>query len=1054
MEKEARARMNLIEASVKNGTAVVVGMILVILFGALAYRNIPIQLNPTVDQPIITIETDYPGAAPAEIESEIIRSQEERLAAVENLRRIRAFCREGEGEVILEFDWGVNKDLAVMDVVQKLEQVGDLPEDAQKPQIYAASSDESAYIMRITVQSDRPINEVRELLEDRVGPRLERVKGVSRVNWHGGSRREIKVQMDLAALDSRKLSITEVMQAIARENQNQRGGKIEEGNTRMLVRTVGQFDSLAAIEQTIVKNGPNGPIRVADIAQVVDGYKDQERVGRTNGKPAVGVGISKKTGTNTLEVTRGLHEEVEKINQELAAQDIKLWITYDVADYIWDSVRHVQKDLIYGSILAIAVLLVFLRSASGTLAIALTLPLCTIGTFVLLAAFGRSVNVISLAGLAFATGMVVDDGIVVVENIFRHRAEYGTDRVRAAREATIEVWGPVLASTLTTLAVFIPVLFIQEEAGQLFRDIAYSISFAVALSLIASITVVPMVMSRLGRRVMPPASTTGVSNGGKWSWMDRMIGAPTIAFFTNIVRIGLVNRVARYAIIASIAVGFFASLYLVPPAEYLPESKSYFIFGGLVMPTGMSLEGADREMAKVEEFVLKLPKLFRAFFIATRERVQFGIFLKKEEAQSEDVDAAVLAVEAHAQKVLPSDVRVMVDRGSDFGWRSGGGKRVSVDLRGPDMDELQRLSGDLENRLSSVRGVKAVISSLNLANPELQVVPDRERLADLGLTTRDLALVVETLLEGTRMSHYREGGKEFDLVLEARGGQILDPDRLREIMIKTPSGRDVRLGEIATVERKLGPVTIERLEQERVITLNVSLDPAMPLETFINAAEKDVMEPFRKSMPGGYVARLSGTADDLKRTVSALSYSFILAVVITYLLLAALFESFLHPLIIMFSVPLAATGAFIGVWITGSDFNVITMLGFILLAGIVVKNAILVVEFALKDYRENPNSDAHSAILSALRVRLRPVFMTSATTVLGMVPLVVSKGAGTELYRGLGAAVVGGMTLSTIFTLILIPLLMASALEAQEWLSARFRFNKTATQHSADRTLP
>ncbi|MBI3736889.1 efflux RND transporter permease subunit, partial [Candidatus Sumerlaeota bacterium] len=875
--------MNLIDLSVKNATAVVVGMILVVLFGALAYDRIPVQLNPTIDQPIITIETDYPGAAPSEVESEITRRQEGRLAAVENVRRMRSISREGQAEVTLEFDWGTDKGFAGQDVSKKLDLVEYLNPEIKEPQIFATSSEEGNSIMRVTVQSDRPVNEVRELLEDRVGPRLERVSGVSRVQWYGGSRREIQVQLEIPALESRHITISEVIQALGKENQNQRGGKIEEGNSRLLVRTVGQFDSLEAIRKTVVKNNENGPVRIEDIAQVMDTYHDPERIGRTMGKPSVSMGISKKTGTNTLDVTRGLQEEVERINKEMEPQGIHLWITYNISDYIWESIHHVWGDLIYGSVLAVAVLILFLRSFSGTLAIGLTIPICTVGTFVLLAAFGRSVNVISLAGLAFATGMVVDDGIVVVENIFRHRAQFGSDPVKAAREAALEVWAPVLASTLTTLAVFIPVLFIQEEAGQLFRDIAYSISFAVGLSLIASITVVPMVMSRLARRKL--AGNGASPQSGSWTaWLDRTIGGVTAGFFEGIVRRGLNNRGLRLLIMGAIFAGFAASLWLVPPAEYLPQSKSSFIFGFVTMPSGMSLEGTDAAMKKIEERVLKLPNLFRTFFIAMREHSHFGIFMDRKKVGRDEIEKIAKDVESYARSVLPSDVRVSVERGSDFGWRSGGGKKASIDILGPDMDVLQGLSRDLEDRFGAMPGVINVVSSLNLANPELQVRPDRERLADLGLTARDLAQVVETMLEGTRASLYREGGKEYDLILKAREGQIVDPDQLRAVTIKSPRGRDVRLDEVAAIERRLGPVTIERLEQERVITLNVILDDKLPLETFITRAESEIMGPFRKTLPPLYRAELSGTVDDLRRTIKALSYSFILAVVITYLL--------------------------------------------------------------------------------------------------------------------------------------------------------------------------
>lgn len=1052
--------MKIVDFSVRNGTGVVVGMILVILFGILALGRIPVQLNPTIDRPIISVETQYPGAAPMEVESEVTQRQEQKLAAVENVRKMRSFSSEGRSEILLEFDWGVNKDLAGIDVLKKLSLVQDLPENLEAPQVTATNSEEQQSIVRVTVKANMPINEQREFLEDRIGPEIERVPGVGSVRWYGGSRREIQVRLDLGALESRQISINEVLQAIARENQTMRGGKIEEGNSRMLVRTVGQFTSMEDIRRIIIKNGPDGQIRMSDIAEVVDTFKDTERVGRNFGEPAIFMSVSKKSGANTLDVVEAVKTEIARVNKELEPINMELQLTYEASEYIWDSIREVRNNLIYGAILATAVLLVFLRSFSATFAIGLTIPVCTIGTFVLLAAAGRSVNVISLAGLAFASGMVVDDGIVVVENIIRHRHELRSDPVKAARLGTDEVWAPVLISTLTTMAVFVPILFIQEEAGQLFRDIAYSISFAVGLSSIASITVVPMIASRFMRdhgapraESGPAATVPSPAEGApahlpRPTWLDRLfmpldwVGGLVGIFFTKVVDWGVRKKLFRLAIVAAIIGIFFASLKLIPPAEYMPQSQSKFIFGSMVMPSGMSLEGTDRIAKRIEDWVLKLPDLQRVFFVIYRERPFFGIFPSKETASSARIQKIVDDLDVYGKAVLPSDVRVFASRGSDYGFRSSG-KGITMDLRGPDLDTIKDLSQRLDDRLTAMPEVRSVSSSLNVANPELQVRPDRDRLADLGLTSRDLAVVVETFLEGSRASLYREGGKEYDLVVRARRGQILHPDALRGATIKTPKGEVVRLDEVAKIEKHLGPVTIERLEQERVISLMVNIRDDVPLQTFIEKARREVVEPFQTTIPPAYRVEFSGSADDLTRTIKALTVSFILALIINYLLMAALFESFLHPLIIMFSVPLAMTGAFLGISLMGAEFNVITMLGLILLSGIVVKNGVLLVEFALREVREGV--EAHEAIIEALRLRMRPIFMTSATTVLGMLPLALGHGEGTELYNGLGIAVVGGMILSTIFTLILIPLLFITAMEIQGWILGRFGSDSVST---------
>jgi len=1033
--------MKIIDASVRNGTAVVVGMILVILFGFVALSRIPIQLNPTIDRPIISVETQYPGAAPNEVEIEITQRQEQRLAAVENLRRLRSFTREGSANVMLEFDWGVDKNVALIDIVQRLETVRNLPDEVEKPQIRALNTEEEQPVIRATIESQLPYNVVRNLLEDRVGPQLERVPGVGSVRWHGGSRREIQVKLDLAALESRQVTVSEVLSAIAWENQNTRGGKIEEGNSRLLVRTVGQYTDLESIRKTVVKSTDEGLIRVEDIAEVLDTFGEREAIGRTMGQPAVNLSISKKNDTNTLTVTEGVKREIDKINQELEPMGIRFWINYDASEYIWEAIFGVRRNLLIGATLAVVALFLFLRSFPATLAISLTIPLCLVGTFVLLAAFGRSINVISLAGLAFAAGMVVDNAVVVMENIFRHRVELGSGPARAARDAASEVWPPILASTLTTLAVFIPILFVREEAGQLFRDIAYSISFAVGLSMLAAVTVVPMVGSRLLRWVPggygKPGASPGADPPARRRTYDpaRLLGAGVRGLVIRTVGLGLRNRPFRFAVIGALALAFVLSLGLIPPAEYLPQSQSAQVFGQMLTPSGTSLDGADRQVRKIESYVLNnVEHIYRAFFVVRRDRTFFGIFLEKEHAKPAIADRLIAEMQDYAARVLPSDVNFSVYRASDFRW-SGEGKGLSIDLTGPELPLMAEMSQELENQLRLMPEVRNVRSSYNPANPELHVVPDRERLADLGMTSRDLALVVETLLEGTRVSLYRDAGKEYDLVVKAKEGQILDPDDVRGVALNTPAGRTVRLDEVATVYKGLGPVTIERLEQERVITLYVTIEDKVPLQTFIEHVQAQVVDPMRRTLPAAYRINLSGTADDLARTMDALASSFLFALVIIYLLMSALFESFLYPLIIMLCVPLSTIGAILGVWVFRAQFNVITMLGFVMLAGIVVNNGILLIDFSLRGVRSG--LAIHEAIAEAVRVRVRPIFMTSTTTIIGMLPLAFGRGGGTELYSGLGVAVVGGMALSTLFTLVLVPFVLATALEVTGWVVAR-----------------
>ena len=1010
---------------------------MVVMFGLAALRQIPVQLNPTIDRPVISVYTDYPGAAAMEVESEVTLRQEQKLATVQNLRRIHSESEEGQAEIHLEFEWGIDKDAAVIDINTKLGSVRDLPDETEKPVIYASDSEEYTSVVRMTILSDLPVNHIRELMEETIGPRLERIEGVGRVRWYGGSRRQIQVLVDLTALDSRQITISEVRQALRSENENRRGGDIEDGASRVLVRTVGQFTDLDQIRRTVVKNGPDGVVRIEDIAEVVDGFEEPESVGGTMGKPAVSVSIAKVTGSNTIGVTNRVKEEAERINQEFAESGLELWINYDASIYIWDAILRVTRNLVIGALSATVVLFLFLRSLSSTLTIAVTIPLCLIGTFVLLAVFGRSLNVISLAGLAFAAGMVVDNAVVVMENIFRHSKTSKEAPGKSAVLASQEVWAPIVAASLTTLVVFIPVLFIKEQAGQLFKDIAYSISFAVVLSMLTSITVIPMLASRLLRAHPRPKET-----GAKQTSFSRILdgfGSRVRAGFLGTVSFGIRSVSRRMVIFSVVTIAFFFGLQLIPSAEYLPQSKSANVFGRISNPTGMSLDGAQTQLRKVEDFVLnQVDHLYRMFSYARHSSSFFGFYLESEHATAENADLAMEKLELFAKSYLPSDFRFSVYRVSDFGWRFEG-KSIEMEVMGPDLEVLRLMSDDLEEKLRRLPDVKEVFSSFALANPELQVVPDRERLADLGLNSSDLAMAVETMVEGTRASYYREGGREHEILLKAREGQIVHADAIRDLLIAVPAGYPVRLSEVAEVRKQLGPVKVEHVNKERSISLRINIHDGVPLQSFIEKTREEVLKPFQQSMqetyrvPGtAYQAHLAGTADDLERTMNALAQSFLFAVAISYLLMAALFQSFTVPLIILFSLPLALTGGFVGIWLVGAEFNVITMLGFVLLSGIVVNNAILLVDFTLRAVRQG--EEFHDAALNAVKVRMRPIFMTSLTTMLGMMPLALGRGVGTELYSGLGIAVVGGMALSTVFTLVLIPLVLVS------WLEISHRF--------------
>jgi HAE1 family hydrophobic/amphiphilic exporter-1 len=727
----------------------------------------------------------------------------------------------------------------------------------------------------------------------------------------------------------------------------------------------------------------------------------------------------------------------------------------------------------------VLVLILFLRSINSTLIIATAIPISVVGTFLMMTFFGRNINVISLAGLAFAVGMVVDAAIVVLENIDRHR-DLGETRVEAAYKGTTEVWGAVLASTLTTMAVFVPVVYVQEEAGQLFKDIAIAISCAVALSLVVSITVIPTFSARvLGyfrerRKAKLTAKRTQLStvpsNPGSASDTTKTHESgnelppfkKSVRFldrFAHIFTEGVSNfnyRVtgsvpARVAVVVgltgfSLAMAFFLS----PPSEYLPEGNRNFVFSLLLPPPGYNLEELDQVgnviVKELEPYwkedgsaEYREPRIRNLFYVALG-RIMFAGASTQDPLKARDL----VPIFKKELKKIPGFYATSY-QSSLFGRGISSGRTIDVDITGPDLTRLVQFGGRVFGQAMQLLPGSQVrpIPSLDLGNPEIQITPDRVRAASLGLTAREIGQAVDTLLDGRKVSDYQHDGKEIDLTLMGISSFTKRTQDFDNLLLRTADGPLITLGSVADVRWVAGPTQINHIERQRAITIQVRPPRETPLETAMRTLENKVITPLKKSgeIGGLYNINLAGTADDLVVTRKALQWNFVLALVITYLLLAALFASFLYPLIIMFSVPLAAAGGFAGLWLVSNlieyqSLDVLTMLGFIILIGTVVNNAILIVHQSLNHMRHE-EMERREAIREAVRNRIRPIFMSTTTSVFGMMPLVLFRGAGSELYRGLGSVVVGGLALSTIFTLFLIPALFSLVLDARYKLTGK-----------------
>ena len=1075
--------MKLVDASIKNPVTVAVGVILVVMFGLIALLRIPVQLTPNVDKAEITVNTIWPGASPQEIEREIIDEQEDVLKSVEGLIEMKSESFYGRGTISMKFQVGTDPDAALLKVSNNLNQVPEYPDEAEEPVLVSSGSEQNAiaWIVLERLGGDNTgIETEYQFIKDFIKPRFERIPGVAESEIYGGIEPEMQVTFDPSALAAHRVTIAEVAAALSRENENVSAGDFDEGKRKFIARTVGQYQSPKDVAAVVIKYINGTPIYVHDVAQVRLGYAKATAIVNDKNRPTIAVNCKRQTGANVLQVMTGVREAIAEMNAGLLKQrGLRLRQVYDETEYIESAIDLVRQNLFVGGTLAVLVLLLFLRSINSTLIIATAIPISVVGTFLMMTFFGRNINVISLAGLAFAVGMVVDAAIVVLENIDRHRG-LGESRLEAAYNGTTEVWGAVLASTLTTMAVFIPVVYVQEEAGQLFKDIAIAISCAVALSLIVSITVIPTFAAKIlgffrerrkaklatrGQQLSGTLANPASEPAGEETHEPRAPLSPFTKF------IGLLDRFARgftegisdfnYRLtgsvparltVVAVLTGFSVAmaLWLSPPSEYLPEGNRNFVFSILLPPPGYNLEELNDIGLEIvndlepywkegEGTEYREPRIRNLFYVALG-RIMFAGASTQDPLKARDLVPIFL----QQLRKLPGFYATSY-QSSLFGRGITSGRTIDVDITGPDLERLIQFGGRVFGQAMQLLPGSQVrpIPSLDLGNPEIQIIPDRVRAASLGLTARDIGQAVDTLLDGRKVSDYQHEGKEIDLTLMGRSSYTQRTQDFEDLLLRTSDGRVVTLGSVAGVHWVAGPTQINHIERQRAITIQVRPPRETPLETAMQVLQTQVIEPLKKSgeVGGIYSVNLAGTADDLVVTRRALQWNFVLALIITYLLLSALFASFLYPFVIMFSVPLAAAGGFVGLWLVSNlieyqALDVLTMLGFIILIGTVVNNAILIVHQSLNHMRHEA-MERREAIREAVRNRIRPIFMSTTTSVFGMLPLVLFRGAGSELYRGLGSVVVGGLALSTIFTLFLIPALFSLVLDARVKLTGK-----------------
>lgn len=1054
--------MQLIESSIRYPVSTAVGVILLILFGGIALFQIPVQMIPDIEEPKVTVTTIWPGASPQEMEREIVDEQEEQLKSLEGLKKIESQSQQNIGTVRLTFQVGTSLDAAALRVANRLEQVPEYPSDVEKPVIRTVdiySNSLAWFVIEPTEAKgfDGDIDTLWDFADDHIKPVFERVPGIAVANIFGGRPREMQVIVDPAKLAARQVTMTELAAALDRENRNFSGGDFDEGKRKYTVRTIGDYSSPEDIEKIVITRRHGVPVYLRDVGRVQLGYRKVVARVFQKGRHVLAMNAIRQQGANSLETMAELQKAVAELNRDLlATRGLRIVQVYDETEYIHSAINLVTDNLYVGSILAVACLMLFLRTWSGTMVIATAIPISIVGSFIFLKLFGRTINVISLAGMAFAAGQVVDNSVVVLENIFRHR-QMGKSRVLATLDGTREVWGAVLITTVTTVAVFIPIAFIKEEAGQLFADIAIAIAAAIGLSLLVCITVVPAMTVRMISAGHSESQAGGYHNlWGLVSVAERFTNG--VGRLVGWILESTTRRLATVVVLTAASVIF--SALLLPKAEYLPNGNSNFAFGMIMPPPGYGMEEtlslrepiekATQPLWEAKEGTAEAAKLpgggVRTFFyVAVPGSSEMGTGMSFMGLRAND-PMRVAELIAPIQKAIfqiPGAIG-FVSQWSLF-QRDDVARSIDIEISGPDLETLIDYGGRIFGEvMQKIPGAQArPIPSLDLGNPEVQVLTHRRRAADVQVSNRELGFTVNALVDGAKVSDYRHEGKEIDMVLRGEDSFASRTHEIEMIPIATPDGQLVTLGAVAEVTVGTGPIQINHRERQRTITIQVQPPETMPLEAAMDKIENEILHPMEQEglLSGLYRATLSGSADKLTQTARAFRWNFLLAVVITYLLMAALFESFLHPLVIMFSVPLGAVGGFLGLWavnlITYQPLDVLTMLGFIILVGTVVNNATLVVHQSLIHIREE-GMEPREAIREAVQNRMRPMFMTTGTNVMGTLPMVLFPGAGSELYRGLGAVFVGGLVVSTIFTLVLVPALFSLALEAQAAVASRW----------------
>ena len=1030
------------EALIQRGTILAVGILIACLFGVVAVFRVPVQMIPDLEVRTISVRTTWPNATPQDVEKEIVIEQEETLREIPGLRRMLSSAQTGEARVELEFPFGVDITQALIHTSNALSQVSSYPENVDEPRLFASSFSANSFIfMRVEPLPGREheidMTMMRDFIDDHVRVRLERVPGVSRVALRGGAERQIHVEVDAGRLAERGLSLTAVRDAIRARNRDVSGGDLNSGKRRYLVRTVGRFSNVELLRDLILAERSGALVRLRDVARVRLAHAELREPSWANGKPVIVLAAQRQVGANVIETMEAIVPVIEEIDRDLLRpRGLRLTITADDVRYVRESATNVWRNLLLGGALATAVLFLFFRSVPFTLLGVMGIPVCTLAAFLGILVTGRTINVISLAGVAFAIGMTLDNSIVVLEAIEQERRR-GLSPFDAALAGVRHVWPAVLASTLTTVLVFAPILFIEEEAGQLYADVAVAISASILASMLVAVLVIPAASARLpwGGR------TSRRQDRLILRWVDRLLDSPRrrgLALATPVIAVA------------------FALIFLMPGAEYLPDGEEPKAFSRMLPPAGYNLPETIAIAQDLSDGLIPLlddpPERFERGEIDAPALSYFitylnsqSVFIVAETKDPNRIDDWMTAIDRRIRSY--PGMRAFSSRGSIITSNEGGTRSVNVEVSGPDLATIYDVARAVYQRAAEALESPAINSnpaSLSLDQPLIEIRPRWERLSEQGFTTAEFGYAVAALTDGAYVDEiYLGGNDKVDLFLYSSAGTAQTLEALDDLPMYTPRGAVLPLSALADLVETVDAETIRRVDGRRTVTLNIIAPRGIALETAVARVREDVIGHLAAAgaIPAGVRLDISGAADQLDATREALAGNFVVAVVLCYLLLVAIFTHWGYPLLILATVPLGIGGSIIGLWLLNAvgtalplvglepsreqPFDMITMLGFLILLGTVVNNPILIVDEMIRGIRQR-RLNVRDAVHDAVRLRLRPILMSTLTTIFGLTPLVFLSGAGTELYRGLGAIVLFGLFSAMVVTLVFLPPLLVS----------------------------